>query len=69
MAGVLPQTRLEYENGKLVLRISRQLQALDGEPLRRRLRNVARELGFIPDLQVSAQLDPPKSSLFGGLLG
>jgi exopolyphosphatase/guanosine-5'-triphosphate,3'-diphosphate pyrophosphatase len=69
MAGVLPQTRLEYENGKLVLRISRQLQALDGEPLRRRLRNVARELGFIPDLQVSAQFDPPKSSLFGGLLG
>ena len=69
MAGVLPQTRLEYESGKLVLRISRQLQALDGEPLRRRLRNVARELGFIPDLQVSAQLDPPKSSLFGGLLG
>ncbi len=69
MAGVLPQTRLEYEGGKLVLRISRQLQALDGEPLRRRLRNVARELGFIPDLQVTAQLDPLKSSLFGGLLG
>ncbi len=69
MAGVLPQTRLVYEDGKLILRISRQLQALDGEPLRRRLRNVARELGFIPDLQVSALLDPPKSSLFGGLLG
>jgi exopolyphosphatase/guanosine-5'-triphosphate,3'-diphosphate pyrophosphatase len=69
MAGVLPQTRLEYEGGKLVLRISRQLQTLDSEPLRRRLRNVARELGFIPDLQVTAQLDPLKSSLFGGLLG
>jgi exopolyphosphatase / guanosine-5'-triphosphate,3'-diphosphate pyrophosphatase len=69
MAGVLPQTRLEYQDGRLVLRISQQLQALDGEPLRRRLRNVARELGFIPDLQVSAQLDPAKSSLFGGLLG
>jgi exopolyphosphatase/guanosine-5'-triphosphate,3'-diphosphate pyrophosphatase len=69
MAGILPQSRLVYEDGKLVLRISRQLQALDGEPLRRRLRTVARELGFIPDLQVSTQLDPPKSSLFGGLLG
>ena len=69
MAGILPQSRLAYEDGKLVLRISRQLQALDGEPLRRRLRIVARELGFIPDLQVTAELDPPKSSLFGGLLG
>ncbi len=68
MAGILPQTKLGYHDGKLVLRISRQLQALDGEPLRRRLRIVARELGFIPDLQVSALLDPPKSSLFGGLL-
>jgi len=69
MEGVLPQTELEYDEDKLVLRISGQLQALDGEPLRRRLRIVARELGFIPDVQVSSQLNPPKSSFFGGLLG
>lgn len=69
MEGVLPQTMLRYEDERLVLRLSPQLQALDGEPLRRRLRIVARELGFIPEVQVSAQLTPPKPSLLGGLLG
>lgn len=69
MAGVLPQTELAYEGQKLILRISPQLQALDGDPLRRRLRIVARELGFIPDVQVAARLNPAKSSLFGSLLG
>jgi exopolyphosphatase/guanosine-5'-triphosphate,3'-diphosphate pyrophosphatase len=69
MDGVLPQTELAYDEGKLVLHLSQNLQALDGEPLRRRLRIVARELGFIPDVQISARLDPPKSSFLGGLLG
>ncbi len=69
MEGILPQTELAYEDGKLVLRISQQLQALDGEPLRRRLRMVARELGFVPDVQISARLDPAKSSFLSGLLG
>lgn len=69
MQGVLPQTELEYQDGKLILRISHRLQALDGEPLRRRLRIVARELGFLPEVQVSTQLNPPKSSFLGGLLG
>ncbi len=69
MEGVLPQTELRYEDEKLVLRVSPQLQALDGEPLRRRLRIVARELGFVPDVQVSERLTPPKSSFLGHLLG
>ncbi len=69
MEGILPQTELTYAEGKLVLRISQQLQALDGDPLRRRLRIVARELGFVPDVQISPELDPPKPSFLGGLLG
>ena len=69
MNGVLPQTELVYEDEKLILRMSEQLQPLDGEPLRRRLRIVARELGFIPDVQFLARLNRSKSSFFGGLLG
>jgi exopolyphosphatase/guanosine-5'-triphosphate,3'-diphosphate pyrophosphatase len=68
-AHILPQTALAYEDDKLILYISSQLQALDGEPLRRRLRLVAREMGFIPDVRVSSRLDPPKSSFLSNLLG
>ena len=68
MEGVLPLTELTYEDGKLILRLSQQLQALDGEPLRRRLRIVARELGFVPEVQISASLDPPKPTFLGGFL-
>ena len=69
MEGVLPQTELAYENGRLILRMAEQLQPLDSEPLRRRLRIVARELGFVSDVQFLARLNRSKTSFFGGLLG
>jgi exopolyphosphatase/guanosine-5'-triphosphate,3'-diphosphate pyrophosphatase len=65
MAGVLPQTALAYENGKLILHLPQALAQLDGDPLRRRLRFVAKELGFAPELKIS---EPQKTSFFGGLL-
>jgi len=67
MKGVLPQTSLAYESGKLVLHLPQNLAALDGEQLRRRLRSVARELGLQPDVSISKQ--PSKTTFFGGLLG
>ncbi len=69
MDGILPQTSLAFENGKLTLSLPKRLQALDGEPLKRRLRSVARELGFLPDIQSSQGQEPAKSSFLGGLLG
>jgi exopolyphosphatase / guanosine-5'-triphosphate,3'-diphosphate pyrophosphatase len=67
MEGILPQTSLTYENGKLVLYLPYDLRALDGDPLKRRLRFLARELGFLPEVQVSQRREPSK--FFGGLLG
>jgi exopolyphosphatase / guanosine-5'-triphosphate,3'-diphosphate pyrophosphatase len=69
MEGVLPLTALAYEEGKLILHLPKQLQMLDGEPLRRRLRIVGKELGFVHDVRIGARPEPHKPSLFGGLLG
>ena len=63
MAGVLPQTTLAYEDGKLVLHLPKSLADLVGEPLRRRMRFVAKELGFAQDVIVS---EPPKTGFFRG---
>lgn len=65
MGGVLPRTSLAYDGGKLVLGLPRDLQALDSEPLRRRLRIVARELGSTPEIRITP---PAKPSFFGSLL-
>jgi exopolyphosphatase / guanosine-5'-triphosphate,3'-diphosphate pyrophosphatase len=65
MGGVLPQTKLAYQDGKFILYLPKRLSQLDGEPLRRRLRIVSKELGFVPDVKIS---EPQKSSLFAGLL-
>lgn len=69
MKGVLPQTSLAYEGGKLVLHLPKNLAALDGEQLRRRLRSVARELGLQPDVSISSEPAPSKTTFLGGLLG
>ena len=69
MKGVLPQTSLTYEGGKLVLRLPQSLAALDGEQLKRRLRSVARELGFQSDVSISSEEKPSKTTFLGGLLG
>ena len=67
MKGVLPQTSLTYEDGKLMLNMPQNLGPLDGEQLRRRLRSVARELGLPADVSISEK--PSKTTFFGGLLG
>ena len=69
MKGVLPQTSLAYEGGKLVLRLPQSLAALDGEQLKRRLRSVARELGLQSDVSISSEPNPSKTTFLGGLLG
>ncbi len=69
MKGVLPQTSLSYDNGKLVLTLPENLAALDGEQLRRRLRSVARELGLQPDVRLFQKQTPSKTTFLGGLLG
>ncbi len=68
MAGVLPQTALVYENGIVSLRLPAKLLALDGELLKRRLRAVARELEFPPEIRIETDPEPQKASFFGGLL-
>ncbi len=67
--GVLPQTSLAIEEGKLVLNLPPALAALDGEQLRRRLRSVAKELGLQHDVKISANQPPSKTTFLGGLLG
>jgi exopolyphosphatase / guanosine-5'-triphosphate,3'-diphosphate pyrophosphatase len=67
--GVLPQTPLAYEEGKLVLHLPPSLAALDGEQLRRRLRSVAKELAIPPDVRIAAKEAPSKTTFLGGLLG
>ena len=69
MKGILPQTSLAYEGGKLVLRLPQSLAVLDGEQLKRRLRSVARELGLQSDVSISSEQKPSKTTFLGGLLG
>lgn len=69
MEGILPQTALVYDGKSLVLQLPRQLSALDGDPLKRRLRFLARELEFEPEVQVSQRREHVRSSFLGGLLG
>jgi exopolyphosphatase/guanosine-5'-triphosphate,3'-diphosphate pyrophosphatase len=53
MAGIVDQTPLSYENGKLVLTIPRPYAALDGERLRRRFEALADLIGKKPDIRIS----------------
>jgi exopolyphosphatase/guanosine-5'-triphosphate,3'-diphosphate pyrophosphatase len=69
MKGVLPQTALAYEAGKLVLCLPPALAALDGEQLRRRLRPIGREVGHQSEVRISEKQTPPPKSFLGGLLG
>jgi len=69
MEGVLPQTSLAYDSGKLVLNLRDSLAALDGEQLKRRLRSVARELGLQSEVRISPKPAPSKTTFLGGLLG
>jgi exopolyphosphatase / guanosine-5'-triphosphate,3'-diphosphate pyrophosphatase len=69
MAGILPQTQLALESGKLVLHLPKRLQALDGETLKRRLRWVARELGIPSEVRIFSKHEPAKPSLFRSLIG
>ncbi|WKW51137.1 Ppx/GppA phosphatase family protein [Rhodomicrobium lacus] len=66
MKGLLPQTTLLCEQGKLVLSLPTKLESLDGEQLRRRLRSVAREMALQPEVVVSKHV---KQTFFGGLFG
>jgi exopolyphosphatase/guanosine-5'-triphosphate,3'-diphosphate pyrophosphatase len=69
MKGVLPQTSLAYEDGKLILRVPQGLAVLDGEQLKRRLRSVAKELGLPSDVSISSGEKPSRTTFLGGLLG
>jgi exopolyphosphatase/guanosine-5'-triphosphate,3'-diphosphate pyrophosphatase len=53
MSGIIDQTQLFYENGKLVLTIPRHYAALDGERLRRRFGALAELIGKKPEIRIS----------------
>src|SRR6185312_4781023 len=53
MAGIIDQTPLSYENGKLVLTLPRHYAALDGERLRRRFGTLADLIGKKFDIRIS----------------
>ena len=53
MAGIIDQTPLSYENGKLVLTLPRHYAALDGERLRRRFGTLADLIGKKLDIRIS----------------
>ncbi len=54
MPGVIDETRIGYENGKLVLEIPKRHAALDGERLRRRLDTLAELLERVPEVRITA---------------
>ncbi len=60
MAGVLPQTELRYEGGKLLLHMAYRLGPLDGDALRRRLRMLGKDFGATPEVVIAQ----PARSLF-----
>ena len=53
MAGVINQTPLSYEDGKLVLSIPRPYAELDGERLRRRFETLASLVGKKPEIRIT----------------
>jgi exopolyphosphatase/guanosine-5'-triphosphate,3'-diphosphate pyrophosphatase len=53
MAGIIDQTPLSYENGKLVLTLPRHYAVLDGERLRRRFGTLADLIGKKLDIRIS----------------
>jgi hypothetical protein len=69
MSGVLPQVGLFFEGRKLVLELPKRLQALDGDVLKRRLRNVAKEVDASSEVRVSQRSEPVRPSLLRSLIG
>ncbi len=53
MAGIVDQTPLSYEDGRLVLTIPRAYAALDGERLRRRFETLASLIDKKPEIRIS----------------
>jgi exopolyphosphatase/guanosine-5'-triphosphate,3'-diphosphate pyrophosphatase len=53
MAGIVDQTPLSYENGRIILTIPRPYAALDGERLRRRFQALADLIGKKPEIRIS----------------
>ena len=51
--GVIDETTLKYENGKLVLIIPKAYAGLDGERLRRRFEALCGLIGVRPELRIS----------------
>ena len=53
MAGILPQTRIVLKSDTLVLQLPSVLGSLDGEVVRRRLKQLARLGGFDGQVEIS----------------
>jgi exopolyphosphatase/guanosine-5'-triphosphate,3'-diphosphate pyrophosphatase len=50
--GVLPKTPMQVKRGKLVLRLPRKFRALSGDRLFNRLRQLARLIGRVPQIDI-----------------
>ena len=55
VAGVIDETPLSYETGKLVLTLPKSYAGLDGERLRRRLENLAHLLDRTAEIRLQAR--------------
>jgi exopolyphosphatase/guanosine-5'-triphosphate,3'-diphosphate pyrophosphatase len=53
MAGIVNQTPLSYDNGRLILTIPPAYAALDGERLRRRFEALAGLIDKKPEIRIS----------------
>lgn len=61
--GIITQTPLTWENGKIVLQLPAQLAALDGERLRRRLKALANLLNSEPEIRIGAQFEESREAV------
>lgn len=58
MPGIISETSLGYNEGKLTLRLPGKLEALDGESLRRRFKTLAHLLNCEPELRIEPRRRP-----------
>lgn len=60
MPGIISETSLGYQDGKLVLRLPGKLEALDGESLRRRFKVLAQLLNCEPEIRIEPRRRPAR---------
>jgi exopolyphosphatase / guanosine-5'-triphosphate,3'-diphosphate pyrophosphatase len=63
MPGIIKETAIGYNGGKLILQLPAKLELLDGEALRRRFKALAQLVNCEPDIRIEPKRSPAESIL------